>query len=158
MTWPTGPLRGRCQCGAVRYVVTAEPLTLYACHCTNCRRQGGSAFALSLLIAREGWTVTQGAPQAYRFAGDSGRPKTGLFCPECGVRLSHETDGAATRTIRAGTLDEISALSPVGHIWTRSALAWMRFGPDDLIYERGPDDDFAALIARWRAEGAREPD
>jgi len=33
------PLRGGCQCGAVRYEATTIPLTLYTCHCTECQRQ-----------------------------------------------------------------------------------------------------------------------
>lgn len=39
------PYSGGCLCGALRYRVTAEPLTLYACHCTDCQRRTGTAFA-----------------------------------------------------------------------------------------------------------------
>lgn len=144
-------LTGGCQCGAVRYAVTARPRALYCCHCTACQRQGGSAFAMSLLIDAGAFEITSGQAQAYRFDADSGRTKTGLFCAACGVRLTHHGEGAATRTVRAGTLDETGALKPAGHIWTRSAQGWVRFGDDDLLYERGPDDGFAALEARWRA-------
>jgi len=30
------PYTGRCLCDATRYRVTEEPLTLFACHCTDC--------------------------------------------------------------------------------------------------------------------------
>jgi len=143
-------LTGGCQCGAVRYAVTAPPRALYCCHCANCQRQGGSAFAMSLLIDADAFEVTQGAPAVYRFSGDSGRRKEGLYCADCGVRLSHVTEGAETRTVRAGTLDDAIGLEPAGHIWTQSAQGWVRFPDDDLLYERGPDDGFAALTARWR--------
>jgi hypothetical protein len=36
------PLTGGCQCGALRYEIRAEPLTLYVCHCTECQRQSAA--------------------------------------------------------------------------------------------------------------------
>lgn len=145
------PSTGGCQCGSVRYAVTAPPRALYCCHCTACQRQGGSAFAMSLLIDADAFEISKGAPAVYHFAGDSGRAKQGLYCSDCGVRLSHVAEGAPTRTVRAGTLDDTAGLKPAGHIWTKSAQRWVRFSDDDLLYERGPDDGFAALEARWRA-------
>ena len=41
------PYTGRCFCEAVQYRITEEPLTFYACHCTDCQKRSGSAFGLS---------------------------------------------------------------------------------------------------------------
>ena len=41
---------GGCACGALRYRMTAEPMFVHCCHCLNCQRQTGSAFAINLLI------------------------------------------------------------------------------------------------------------
>ena len=41
---------GGCQCGAVRYQLSAEPVALYVCHCRECRRQSASAFGISVRI------------------------------------------------------------------------------------------------------------
>ena len=38
------PLVGGCQCGALRYEVSAAPVMVYNCHCTNCQKIGGGAF------------------------------------------------------------------------------------------------------------------
>jgi hypothetical protein len=35
------PLTGQCQCGQVRYEIRAEPVAVWACHCTECQRQSG---------------------------------------------------------------------------------------------------------------------
>ena len=40
------PLTGGCQCKGVRYQITAEPLTVYVCHCTECQCQSASAFVV----------------------------------------------------------------------------------------------------------------
>ena len=41
-------LTGGCQCGAVRYAISAAPLRLIACHCRECQKQSASAFGMSL--------------------------------------------------------------------------------------------------------------
>ena len=56
------PLTGGCQCGGVRYEIKAAPLSLYVCHCTECQRQSGSAFALSLAVPRDAFAVVRGTP------------------------------------------------------------------------------------------------
>ncbi len=33
------PQRGACLCGDIEYCLDEDPLTLYACHCTDCQRQ-----------------------------------------------------------------------------------------------------------------------
>src|SRR5439155_7686682 len=43
---------GGCACGAVRYRLTAEPLIVHACHCRDCQRLSGGAFALNIWIER----------------------------------------------------------------------------------------------------------
>ena len=47
------PYTGGCLCGEIRYRLSAEPLVLYACHCTDCQRQSATAFNLSMPVARE---------------------------------------------------------------------------------------------------------
>ena len=43
-------LEGGCACGKVQYRLTSSPMFVHCCHCLNCQRQTGSAFALNLLI------------------------------------------------------------------------------------------------------------
>src|ERR1700732_5279787 len=86
------PLSGGCQCGAVRYEVAAEPMTVYACHCRDCQRQTGAAFALSMIVARDALRVTSGAPVDWLRSGAltaSGTPTHCMMCGACGSRLLH---------------------------------------------------------------------
>jgi hypothetical protein len=43
---------GGCACGAMRYRLTAAPLIVHACHCRDCQRLTGDAFALNTWIER----------------------------------------------------------------------------------------------------------
>jgi hypothetical protein len=114
---------GGCQCGAVRYESSGEPIGLYVCHCRECRKQSASAFGLSLEVPRAGLRVTQGAPSFWSRATDSGRRIACAFCPACGSRLWHEPeDDRPTLTVKAGSLDEPVDLSGAVHIWTKRKL------------------------------------
>ncbi|KAL7945123.1 hypothetical protein V8C42DRAFT_70630 [Trichoderma barbatum] len=44
-------MNARCQCGSVAFKTPLpEPLALYICHCTECRKQTGSAFGTSAIF------------------------------------------------------------------------------------------------------------
>lgn len=63
---PVLPLTGGCPCEAVRFEVTAMPLLLYACHCTECQRWSGSAFSMSMPVAANSFGLTRGEPKPWR--------------------------------------------------------------------------------------------
>jgi hypothetical protein len=87
------PYTGGSQCGSVSYVVTAEPIRVSACHCKECQRRSGSAFAVSVLLKKDSLTVIGPTKQFTRIA-DSGNEVTCGFCPECGVRIYHALQSA----------------------------------------------------------------
>ncbi len=143
------PYAGGCLCGALRYRVTAEPLTIYACHCTDCQRRTGTAFALSMVVPRESVVLDQGTPIGYRVTLPDGRIKTGNACGSCSTRLWGEPVKAPQIAIvQPGTLDDTSWVRPVAHIWTRSAMPGTVFAPGAIKFEK-MSGDFAALIRLW---------
>jgi hypothetical protein len=88
------------QCDAVRYAISGSPEVVYACHCTDCQRQSGSAFAMAAVIPQKHFRVTQGAPEM--FARVTGPTKTMecWFCPAC-----HMPGGTSypNRNVQPGT-------------------------------------------------------
>jgi hypothetical protein len=145
------PLTGGCQCGAVRYEIRAEPLTVYACHCTECQRQSASAFSLSLVVARDAFVIVAGTPKQWRRVIEGTRAIACVFCGECGVRLVHNPErNPQVSIVKPGTLDDTSWLEPVGHVWTRSAQSWLEIPDDGVNYDAQPPDQ-SRLIEAWRA-------
>lgn len=119
------PYTGGCQCGAIRYVLHAEPLRIVACHCTECQRQSGSAFGMSMQIRLADLQLS-GPVRTFTRKADSGHDNTGTFCPGCGNRIYNET----TRTpglavLKPGTLDDTSWVRPASFIWLKSAQGWV---------------------------------
>jgi len=148
------PLTGGCQCQKVRYAIDAEPLTLYACHCTDCQKQSASAFALSMVVPRGAVKITQGEPREWLRRHESGRLISCMFCADCGARLFHNPHSNQKVTIvKPGTLDDTGWLDPVGHIWTRSAQSWFDIPADTVNYEGQPPDQ-SRLIEAWKARAA----
>jgi hypothetical protein len=149
----TDSIVGGCQCGAVRYALSAEPSGIYVCHCTECQRQSASAFGMAMPVPEVALTVTTGAPKAWRRTAESGHVITSFFCGDCGVRVfTRSTRLPGTLFVKCGTLDDTRRLLPVAHFWTRSAQPWLRIPPGDLAYETNPPD-FAAIAERWQRQG-----
>ncbi len=114
---------GGCQCGEVRYESLCEPPALCVRHCRECRKQSASAFGISLTVPRTGLRVTQGAPIFWSRPTDSGGRIKCAFCPSCGSRLWHESEGGPeTASIKGGSLDNPPDIATAIHIWTSRKL------------------------------------
>jgi hypothetical protein len=122
----TETLEGGCSCGAVRYRLNSAPMFVHCCHCRDCQRQTGAAFALNALIETDRITLLSGKPQPVGMPTDSGRPHHIYRCPTCQIAVWSEYGGLAKlRFVRVGTLDDPEALAPDVHIYTRSKLPWV---------------------------------
>ncbi|MBX3620133.1 MAG: GFA family protein [Rhizobacter sp.] len=148
------PYFGHCLCGAIRYRVTAEPLTYYACHCTDCQRRTGAAFGLSMLVKQEAIELLQGEPVAYTATLRDGRIKAGRMCAACGTRLWGGPDGRAVRVLQPGTLEGPTGLAPIAHQWMSEAQPWVVLPEGARRYEKSPADPME-MVQLWRDAHAR---
>ncbi len=133
---------GGCQCGNIRYRLTAEPLQLYVCHCRHCQKQSSSAFGMSLIMRPGALVLLRGEPKLWTTRADSGAIKRCAFCPDCGSRIYHGGDDEdAPISIKAGTLDDTSSLQPTDHIWTSSAQHWLHLDAGEFRLSPGEPED-----------------
>ncbi len=147
------PQRGSCLCGDVEYSLSEDPLTLYVCHCTDCQRQTGASFALSMIVRREAIQTVRGQPKQYSIEVADGRLKQSRFCSRCCTRLWGSSSVAGLAVLEPGTLADTSWLRPVGHIWTRSAQAWVHIPEDPLNFSEQPHEkDYLALVRAWKQQ------
>ena len=120
-------LEGRCSCGAVRYRMNSTPMIVHACHCTECQRLSGGAFAINALVEADRIDLLAGEPEPIPVKGTSGKNQTILRCPQCRVALWSHYPGAGPKIafVRVGTLSEPSRLPPDIHIYTSTKLPWL---------------------------------
>jgi hypothetical protein len=123
----------------VRYRLEGDPITLAVCHCSECQRQSGSAFGMSLVVKSEAFELLAGAPRKFTRSSDSGRRLHCFFCPDCGNRIYHEREGSrGTVNVKAGTLDDRSWLVPAVHVWTAEKQPWVRIDEGTPCFEGQP--------------------
>jgi hypothetical protein len=152
-TKPVLPLSGGCFCGTVRYRIDAFPLLLYACHCTQCQRQTGSAFGMSMPVATNSFHIVKGKPKAWQRPTASGDAVvTSWFCDNCGGRIYGERNTRPDSVnVRAGTLDDTTWLIPAAHFFMGNAQPWETVGETSICFETIPGpDDFREAAERWR--------
>lgn len=130
---------GGCQCGRVRYRIAGAPKAVTACHCTECQRQSGSAFGMSVVVAHEQLALESGELRSFARAGESGGVVEGFFCAECGTRIYHRVARMpGTLNVKAGTLDDTSRLVPAVHVWVASKQPWLPLPEGAVAFEGNP--------------------
>ena len=150
-------LEGGCACGKIRYRLTNAPMIVHACHCRDCQKLSGSAFALNLWIERKFVEVTGPAPVTFRVPpGSSGKPHDVYACATCGTHLWNKYHAAPGDTVLlcVGTLDDPSAVEPPVHIFTRSKAPWLELPEGARVFETFYKIDEVwppESLARWRA-------
>ena len=77
---------GGCACGAIRYECVGEPTMMVNCHCRDCQRSNGTAFAAVLAFPKASVRLT-GEPRYHKIVGGSGKAIERGFCPNCGSPL-----------------------------------------------------------------------
>lgn len=119
---------GQCLCGAVQYSVTTEVEDFYFCHCEQCRKITGSAFASNILTkpARINWV--SGSEFIKQFDYPEPRMFTKVFCANCGSGLPYLNKKGAALIIPAGSLNHEPKMKSSHNIfWNESAL-WYQSG------------------------------
>ncbi len=119
-------ITGGCLCGKVRYSADAEPVFTGICHCRNCQKESGSAFAIVIGIPQTALSV-QGDLKTFEDKGDSGMAMLRRFCPNCGSTLMDQAMAMPdVIMVQAGTLDDPSWVKPAMQIYCDSAQPWVQ--------------------------------
>ena len=126
-----------CRCGQLRATVIGEPVRVSACHCLDCKKRSGSAFAVQ---AR--WPVDQvtieGESKSWVNIADSGNRITFHFCPDCGSDVHYEIDGRfddkfnGLVAIPLGAFDDPYSLTPRFSVWEERRHDWVEIAGDDV--------------------------
>lgn len=122
-----------CRCGQLCATVTGDPVRVSVCHCLNCKKRSGSAFAVQ---AR--WPSAQvkieGRSNTFVKIADSGNSATFHFCPECGSDVYYEIDGKFDDlvAIPLGAFDDPYFGSPEYSVWEDRKHPWVEIVGDGV--------------------------
>lgn len=117
-------ITGSCFCGAVRYECSADPIFAGNCHCRDCQKASGGAFAPAIAVPAAALKVS-GNVKFYDSKADNGNTVSRGFCTNCGGRVTSKSSGVPDLAIiLAGTLDDPSLFKPQMDVYTSSAQPW----------------------------------
>ena len=125
-----------CRCDQLRITVTGEPVRVSVCHCLNCKKRSGSAFAVQARWPRSQVQI-DGQSKTFVKVADSGNRATFHFCPECGSDVYYEIDGKFDDkfndlvAVPLGAFDDPFFLTPAFSVWESRKCEWLEIvGPD----------------------------
>jgi hypothetical protein len=92
-----------CPCGAATLKITAAPLSQFYCHCADCRRIHGAAYAPEALyparaVSAEGETISYALKTTPR-----------VSCAKCGARLYADLSASKLRGVNGVLLPNFKA-------------------------------------------------
>jgi hypothetical protein len=80
-----------CRCGQLQAICASEPVRISVCHCLDCQRRSGSAFAVQARFSDEHVRLA-GETREWSVVGENGKRATFRFCPVCGSTVSYTSE------------------------------------------------------------------
>jgi hypothetical protein len=121
-----------CRCGGLRVRCTGEPVRVSVCHCLDCQRRSGSAFAVQARFPANRVTVT-GQSRGWTHVADSGREACFHFCPECGSQVYYTGGGFPDLiAVPVGAFADPTFPAPAFSVWEVRRHPWVQVNGDEI--------------------------
>ena len=130
---------GGCACGRIRYECSEQPIVQLICHCRDCQRASGSAFAAVLAVPSDGLKFSGSELKYHSLKADSGRTMRRGFCRECGSPVSIcRPETPLIEFLQAASLDDPSKFHPTCEVWVSSANPWHTIHSATQKFDQNP--------------------
>lgn len=141
-------MQGSCLCGDVTFEIGGLIPKLYQCHCSLCRKQGGSSSNSAMLISAEHFQWITGQEQISCYEKPTGFRSH--FCSRCGSPVPNPLRSTAYYWVPAGLLDGDQKFEIGMHLFIGSKAAWDEVPTEHQQFDTMPE--LSALIALMHSE------
>lgn len=125
---------GGCLCGSVRFEIKGPIHNIVCCHCSQCRKAQGSAFATNGMVRTTDFNIISGADSLTGYESSPGQTK--YFCKTCGSPILSKSESKPGHVrVRLGTIDSDIVERPMAHIFATSKASWEEIADDLPQYE-----------------------
>ena len=132
-------ISGHCECGRVRYQVDGEIEDFSHCHCSQCRRLHGAAYATFAGVARDGFRYLSGEDDIKIYASSAFNDR--VFCSNCGSNIMVATKKEPEFLYLSMSTIDGDPPRPEGyHIYVGSKAAWHDIDDDLQQYDAEPSN------------------
>ena len=115
----------KCSCGALTARVSGDPVRNSVCHCLNCKRRSGSAFAWTAHWPEDQVERT-GDAAIYTRWSEEGKWARFRFCPTCGATVWYEIElRPGIVSIPAGGFADPEFPAPLVEVFEERRCAWL---------------------------------
>ncbi len=153
MTEMQTSISGGCQCGAVRYHVSAVTDTSHICHCRMCQKAVGNFFAALVGVPKDALSWTRGEPATFMSSEHVARG----FCVRCGTPLFYDYILGDDLALTTGSLDDPSRFPPKDQCGMEAVMPW--FGGIAEVRKAGATEEtMAEFVTGIKASNNQHPD
>jgi len=132
-------IHGRCECGRIRYEVDGDIEDFSHCHCSQCRRLHGAAYATFAGVSRDRFRYVSGESDIKVYASSEFNDR--VFCAVCGSSILVDAKPEPEALyISMGTVDGDPPHPPGYHIFAGSKAPWHEITDDLKQYDTRPPD------------------
>ena len=133
-------LEGGCLCGGVRFRISGKLGPAGFCHCKQCQRASGSAFAANAPVRTAYFAIVSGRDLVTEYESSPGKFRA--FCRTCGSPVYSRRDTEPElRRIRLGTVDGDPGRRPLAHVWVSALAPWYAITDALPRYREGLDSE-----------------
>ena len=139
-------MHGQCLCGAVEFEILGPLTKIYQCHCSLCRKQGGSASNTGTVVGADQLRWLAGENLTSSWVKESGFRSD--FCSKCGSPVPNPLREMPYYWVPVGLLDEgPQALEIAVQLYVGSKASWDVVAGPGVSFETMPAwDEFIALL------------
>ena len=114
-------MTGGCQCGAVRFALSAPPKKIGICHCRMCQKAVAGPFGVYAVVPLEAFAWTRGNPQTWASSNRAVRD----FCAGCGTPLAYRLPQGDSIELLTGAFDKPDLVPPTYEVGREGKLTWV---------------------------------
>jgi hypothetical protein len=127
---------GSCLCTGVSFRIESELEPIQICHCVQCRKAQGGAFAAVSPVAASAFSFTSGEHLLKSYESSPGKER--VFCGHCGSPVfSRRAALPGVLRIRVGLINEPLNVRPASHAYTASRCNWWPIDDGLPQFEQG---------------------
>lgn len=132
-------ISGSCECRRVKFEINAGITDFSHCHCSQCRKLHGAAYATFGGVSRDGFRYVTGEGDLGVYASSAGSDR--VFCTKCGsnilVEVKTEPD---VLYVCMGVIDGDPPCPEGYHQYVRSKAGWHEITDELPQYDRRPPE------------------
>ncbi len=130
-------ITAHCLCEGVRFEISGKIGPVVYCHCSQCRRASGTAFAANADVRTHYLQWIAGRELICEYESSPGKVRA--FCSRCGSPLYSRTSAQPeTIRVRLGALDGDPGRRSVAHCWVSAKAPWFEISDALPRFEQAP--------------------